>query len=67
MEQLACNQTFKRILATLLTIGNFLNGSNVRTRSSACDSLLFIRKECVSAYTHSMTNVFPRVFVSETA
>lgn len=30
MEQLASNQTFKRILATLLAIGNFLNSSNVR-------------------------------------
>uniref|UniRef100_A0A8C9W4F0 Formin homology 2 domain containing 1 n=1 Tax=Scleropages formosus TaxID=113540 RepID=A0A8C9W4F0_SCLFO len=29
MEQLAMNTTFKRILATLLAIGNFLNGSNV--------------------------------------
>ncbi|XP_051920165.1 FH1/FH2 domain-containing protein 1 isoform X2 [Hippocampus zosterae] len=27
MEQLAANQTFRRILATLLAIGNFLNGS----------------------------------------
>uniref|UniRef100_A0A3Q1IN88 Formin homology 2 domain containing 1 n=1 Tax=Anabas testudineus TaxID=64144 RepID=A0A3Q1IN88_ANATE len=30
MEQLASNQTFKRILATLLAIGNFLNGSNAK-------------------------------------
>lgn len=30
MEQLASNQTFRRILATLLAIGNFLNSSNVR-------------------------------------
>ncbi|CAN9506548.1 unnamed protein product [Ophioblennius macclurei] len=30
MEQLASNQTFKRILATLLAIGNFLNSSNAR-------------------------------------
>uniref|UniRef100_A0A673MBF4 FH1/FH2 domain-containing protein 1-like n=1 Tax=Sinocyclocheilus rhinocerous TaxID=307959 RepID=A0A673MBF4_9TELE len=29
MEQLAKNKTFKRILATLLAIGNFLNSSNV--------------------------------------
>uniref|UniRef100_A0A3Q2XXN6 Formin homology 2 domain containing 1 n=1 Tax=Hippocampus comes TaxID=109280 RepID=A0A3Q2XXN6_HIPCM len=28
MEQLAANQTFGRILATLLAIGNFLNGSH---------------------------------------
>lgn len=30
MEQLARNQTFKHILATLLAMGNFLNGSQVR-------------------------------------
>ncbi|XP_047667718.1 FH1/FH2 domain-containing protein 1 isoform X4 [Tachysurus fulvidraco] len=30
MEQLAQNQTFKRILATLLAIGNFLNSSSVK-------------------------------------
>ncbi|XP_029934203.1 FH1/FH2 domain-containing protein 1 isoform X3 [Myripristis murdjan] len=30
MEQLATNQTFKRILATLLAIGNFLNSSNAK-------------------------------------
>ncbi|XP_034155448.1 FH1/FH2 domain-containing protein 1 isoform X4 [Pangasianodon hypophthalmus] len=30
MEQLAKNQTFKRILATLLAIGNFLNGSSAK-------------------------------------
>ncbi|KAM9494195.1 FH1/FH2 domain-containing protein 1 isoform 3-T3 [Clarias gariepinus] len=30
MEQLARNQTFKRILATLLAIGNFLNGSSAK-------------------------------------
>lgn len=36
MEQLASNQTFKRILATLLAIGNFLNGSNVRAQTSLC-------------------------------
>ncbi|XP_030017953.1 FH1/FH2 domain-containing protein 1 isoform X2 [Sphaeramia orbicularis] len=30
MEQLASNQTFKRILATLLAIGNFLNSSNAK-------------------------------------
>ncbi|XP_029942893.1 FH1/FH2 domain-containing protein 1, partial [Salarias fasciatus] len=30
MEQLASNQTFRRILATLLAIGNFLNSSNAR-------------------------------------
>lgn len=30
MEQLASNQTFKRILATLLAIGNFLNSSSAR-------------------------------------
>ncbi|KPP64959.1 FH1/FH2 domain-containing protein 1-like, partial [Scleropages formosus] len=30
MEQLAMNTTFKRILATLLAIGNFLNGSNAK-------------------------------------
>ncbi|XP_067348275.1 FH1/FH2 domain-containing protein 1 isoform X3 [Channa argus] len=30
MEQVASNQTFKRILATLLAIGNFLNGSNAK-------------------------------------
>ncbi|XP_060715056.1 FH1/FH2 domain-containing protein 1 isoform X6 [Tachysurus vachellii] len=30
MEQLAKNQTFKRILATLLAIGNFLNSSSVK-------------------------------------
>lgn len=29
MEQLAKNKTFKRILATLLAIGNFLNSSSV--------------------------------------
>lgn len=29
MEQLASNQTFRRILATLLAIGNFLNSSSV--------------------------------------
>ncbi|XP_055088504.1 FH1/FH2 domain-containing protein 1 isoform X3 [Periophthalmus magnuspinnatus] len=30
MEQLSSNQTFKRILATLLAIGNFLNSSNAK-------------------------------------
>lgn len=30
MEQLAKNHTFKCILATLLAMGNFLNGSQVR-------------------------------------
>lgn len=30
MEQLARNHTFKCILATLLAMGNFLNGSQVR-------------------------------------
>ncbi|XP_053472660.1 FH1/FH2 domain-containing protein 1 isoform X2 [Ictalurus furcatus] len=30
MEQLGKNQTFKRILATLLAMGNFLNGSNAK-------------------------------------
>ncbi|KAK3528051.1 hypothetical protein QTP86_017092 [Hemibagrus guttatus] len=30
MEQLAKNQTFKRILATMLAIGNFLNGSSAK-------------------------------------
>uniref|UniRef100_A0A8D3CLY1 Formin homology 2 domain containing 1 n=1 Tax=Scophthalmus maximus TaxID=52904 RepID=A0A8D3CLY1_SCOMX len=30
MEQLASNQTFRRILATLLAIGNFLNSSNAK-------------------------------------
>ncbi|XP_077165954.1 FH1/FH2 domain-containing protein 1 isoform X2 [Paroedura picta] len=30
MEQLALNQTFKHILATLLAMGNFLNGSQSR-------------------------------------
>ncbi|XP_061731857.1 FH1/FH2 domain-containing protein 1 [Nerophis ophidion] len=30
MEQLASNQTFKKILATLLAIGNFLNSSNAK-------------------------------------
>lgn len=30
MEQLAKNKTFKRILATLLAIGNFLNSTSVR-------------------------------------
>ncbi|KAK1802503.1 hypothetical protein P4O66_021787 [Electrophorus voltai] len=30
MEQLAKNKTFKRILATLLAIGNFLNGSSAK-------------------------------------
>ncbi|KAL4642183.1 FH1/FH2 domain-containing protein 1-like [Arapaima gigas] len=30
MEQLAMNTTFKHILATLLAIGNFLNGSNAK-------------------------------------
>lgn len=29
MEQLASNQTFRRILATLLAIGNFLNSTSV--------------------------------------
>lgn len=38
MEQLSSNQTFRRILATLLAIGNFLNSSNVRM-----DTLLHIR------------------------
>lgn len=32
MEQLARNHTFKCILATLLAMGNFLNGSQVRSR-----------------------------------
>lgn len=32
MEQLASNQTFKRILAILLAIGNFLNSSNVNAK-----------------------------------
>lgn len=32
MEQLAKNHTFKCILATLLAMGNFLNGSQVRSR-----------------------------------
>lgn len=35
MEQLARNHTFKCILATLLAMGNFLNGSQVR-RGVAC-------------------------------
>ncbi|KAM8875985.1 FH1/FH2 domain-containing protein 1 isoform 1-T1 [Synchiropus picturatus] len=30
MDQLAANQTFQRVLATLLAIGNFLNSSNAR-------------------------------------
>nr|XP_057944362.1 FH1/FH2 domain-containing protein 1 [Doryrhamphus excisus] len=30
MEQLASNRTFKKILATLLAIGNFLNSSNAK-------------------------------------
>uniref|UniRef100_A0A3Q2T756 Formin homology 2 domain containing 1 n=1 Tax=Fundulus heteroclitus TaxID=8078 RepID=A0A3Q2T756_FUNHE len=30
MEQLASNQTFRRILATLLAIGNFLNSTNAK-------------------------------------
>ncbi|XP_068446833.1 FH1/FH2 domain-containing protein 1 [Clinocottus analis] len=30
MEQLSCNQTFRRILATLLAIGNFLNSSTAK-------------------------------------
>uniref|UniRef100_A0A671QRA5 FH1/FH2 domain-containing protein 1-like n=1 Tax=Sinocyclocheilus anshuiensis TaxID=1608454 RepID=A0A671QRA5_9TELE len=30
MEQLAKNKTFKRVLATLLAIGNFLNSSNAK-------------------------------------
>ncbi|XP_047219368.1 FH1/FH2 domain-containing protein 1 isoform X3 [Girardinichthys multiradiatus] len=30
MEQLASNRTFRRILATLLAIGNFLNSSNAK-------------------------------------
>ncbi|RVE74966.1 hypothetical protein OJAV_G00027070 [Oryzias javanicus] len=30
MEQLASNQTFRRILATLLAIGNFLNSTSVK-------------------------------------
>ncbi|XP_075939274.1 FH1/FH2 domain-containing protein 1 [Anarhichas minor] len=30
MEQLSSNQTFRRILATLLAIGNFLNSSNAK-------------------------------------
>lgn len=29
MEQLAKNKTFKRILATLLAVGNFLNSTSV--------------------------------------
>lgn len=33
MEQLAFNKTFRRILATLLAIGNFLNSSNVSTHT----------------------------------
>ncbi|KAF1371449.1 hypothetical protein PFLUV_G00278140 [Perca fluviatilis] len=36
MEQLASNQTFRRILATLLAIGNFLNSSNNRPEGSPC-------------------------------
>ncbi|MEQ2219156.1 hypothetical protein XENOCAPTIV_013373, partial [Xenoophorus captivus] len=36
MEQLASNQTFRRILATLLAIGNFLNSSNVRNTRLSC-------------------------------
>lgn len=30
MEQLTKNQTFRRILATLLAMGNLLNGSQVK-------------------------------------
>ncbi|XP_064169897.1 FH1/FH2 domain-containing protein 1 isoform X2 [Anguilla rostrata] len=30
MEQLAKNKTFRRVLATLLAIGNFLNGTNAK-------------------------------------
>lgn len=33
MEQLASNQTFRRILAMLLAIGNFLNSSNVNAKA----------------------------------
>lgn len=38
MDQLSKNQTFKRILAALLAIGNFLNSSNVRSRSRSLSS-----------------------------
>ena len=31
MEQLEKNKTLRHILSTLLTIGNFLNGTNVRS------------------------------------
>lgn len=41
MEQLAKNQTFRCILATLLAMGNFLNGSQVMS-SAGWKELLFL-------------------------
>lgn len=46
MEQLARNHTFKCILATLLATGNFLNGSQVRSRVRTSHGLWAPRRVC---------------------
>lgn len=45
MEQLARNHTFKCILATLLATGNFLNGSQVRSRVRTSHGVWAPRRE----------------------
>lgn len=51
MEQLASNQTFRRILATLLAIGNFLNSSNVR--ASVHTLIDAATRACAHTHLHS--------------
>lgn len=46
MEQLARNHTFKCILATLLAMGNFLNGSQVRSRVRISHGVWAPRRVC---------------------
>lgn len=46
MEQLARNHTFKCILATLLATGNFLNGSQVRSRVRTNHGVWVPRRVC---------------------
>ncbi|KAG7239585.1 hypothetical protein INR49_028737 [Caranx melampygus] len=49
MEQLASNQTFRRILATLLAIGNFLNSSNVDFELLS-ENLVQLERRCKASW-----------------
>ena len=48
VQELHNNETFKHILATLLAIGNFLNGKKVRGRGFFADDQLLVRRALIA-------------------